>query len=122
MRSEGFVVKTYNYPDRSGWRFTEAGMSILKGLVKLVNRKAVFKCHRTDQDYETFTVFELWDMMIAKGWDFEVVAGKRAARAAGLVPYSKDGVQKLCVRTSVEKLPFWCMMVLLDFTMLLPVL
>ena len=55
----------------SHWRFTVQGMNEIQAAIPLRLRSWVYQSNRSDDNYDAFTLFELWDTMPARGWQIE---------------------------------------------------
>ena len=72
MEIEGLVTKVHDYDDRSSWHLTSKGLTSLESVASLRLGKPLFKCNRTDTEFESWNVFELWYHMRESGWSTEI--------------------------------------------------
>lgn len=105
LAAQDLVSLLSDYVDRSTWRLTPKGFSLLRCVQPLGKPRFLYQCHRTDSKYEEYTLFELWDRMRSCGWSFAFVT-RRVAR--GLRAYAAGG-EKLMNAPMAKVLPRFCM-------------
>lgn len=111
LRIHGLVCRQASYNERSNWRLTHSGVQQLACVQSMRAMTRLYRCGRTDQVWEDYTLFELWDTMRSTGWHFEVVA-PGAVRA--LPAFSREDAQALYVPQRSQQLPRYNMIVHLE--------
>ena len=93
---------------RSVWRLTEQALQYLRSVVTLKLPKPIFVCSRTDEDWEQYTLFEMWLTLDADGWHIQ---GLAARQKRSTVPAFAGGEapKTLYLESSVRVLPRWRM-------------
>ena len=103
----GLVERANDYPSRSAWSCTEAGMAKLSVRQSLSRPRPVLRCYRDDKDFLNYTKFELLDTMVQRGWELKLV--QKGTKRSTLQPYVAGGAMVMHVSETHEPLPQWRM-------------